>query len=93
MSQGPTLTCSKRHTKRKYQGWHKLTELQEFSQGWVIRRIRKIRRMVFDPYFTVLNKLGRIIRLQNLPFSCLFGQFPPQQRPFSELPVLFYIKY
>ena len=33
------------------------------SQGWVIRRIRKLRCMVFDAYFTVMNKLGRIIRV------------------------------
>ena len=56
-------------------------------QGWVTRRIRIIRRMIFNPYLTVLNKLGRIIRLQSLP-SLPF--FPPQQRPFSELPVLLY---
>jgi hypothetical protein len=49
-------------------------------QGWVIRRIRIIRRIVFNVYFTVLNKLGRIIRSQNLPFLPVFGlsrQFPP----------------
>jgi hypothetical protein len=56
-------------------------------QGWVTRRIRIIRRMIFNPYLNVLNKLGRIIRLQSLP-SLPF--FPPQQRPFSELPVLLY---
>ena len=62
-------------------------------QGCVIRRIRIIRHIVFNAYFTVLNKSGRIIRLQNLPFLPFFGlfrQFPPQQRPFSELLMLLY---
>jgi len=62
-------------------------------QGWVVRRIRKIRRMVFKACFTILNKLDRIIRLQSLPFFAVFGlfrQFPPQQRSFIELPVLIY---
>jgi len=61
------------------------------NQGYVIRRICIIRRIVFNAYFTVLNKLGRSIRLQNLPFLPfwgLFRQFPPQQRPFSELSML-----
>ena len=44
---------------------------------WVIRRIRTIRRMVFNAYFTVLNKLGRYIRLQHLPFLAFLGNFRP----------------
>jgi hypothetical protein len=46
-----------------------------YLQGWVVRRICIIRRMVFNAYFTVLNKLGRIIRLQNLPFFAIIGPF------------------
>jgi len=45
------------------------------KQGWVIRRIHKIRRMVYNVYFTVMNKLGHIIRLQNLPFFAGFWPF------------------
>ena len=33
-----------------------------FDQGCVIRRFRIIRHIVMNAYFTVLNKLGRIIR-------------------------------
>jgi len=43
--------------------------------------------------FTVLNKLGRNLRLQNLPFLPFFGlvrQISSQQRPFSEPPMLLY---
>ena len=58
-------------------------------QGWVTRRIRIIRRMIFNPYLNVLNKLGRIIRLQYLPFA-VFKAIPPQQQPFSEIPVRLY---
>ena len=50
------------------------------KQGCVIRCIHIIRRITFNAYFTVLNKLGRIIRLQSLPFLAVFGlfrQFPP----------------
>jgi len=52
-------------------------------QGCVIWHI------VFNAYFTVLNKLGDC---KNCSFRLLwpFWQFPPQQRPFSELPMLFY---
>jgi hypothetical protein len=39
------------------------------NQGWVIRRIRIIRRMVFDAYFSTLNKLGR--------FFAFLGNFRP----------------
>jgi hypothetical protein len=45
------------------------------AQEWVIRRIGIIRRAVFNAYFTVLNKLGCIIRLQNLPSFAGFRPF------------------
>ena len=57
-------------------------------QGCVVRRIRIIRRIVFNAYFTILNKSGCIIRLQKLPNFGLFRRFPPHKRPFSELPML-----
>jgi len=59
----------------------------------VIRRILIIRRIVFNAYFTVLNKSGHILRLRNMAKFAefwLFRQFPPRKRPFSELPMLFY---
>ena len=65
-------------------------------QGCVTRRIRIIRRIVINAYFTVLNKSGHIIRLQNMPFCRflpfwgLFRQFPPHQRLLSQLPMLLY---
>jgi hypothetical protein len=46
-----------------------------YNQGCVIRRIRIMRRIVFNAYFTVLNKSGRIIRLQNLPFLAFLPKF------------------
>jgi hypothetical protein len=55
-----------------------------------MRHIRIIRRIVFNAYDNVLNKLGRIIQLQNLaflPFFGIFRQFPPHQWPFIELPI------
>jgi len=58
-----------------------------------MRHIRIIRRIVFNAYDNVLNKLGRIIQLQNLaflPFFGIFRQFPPHQWPFIELPILLY---
>jgi hypothetical protein len=59
-------------------------------QECVKRRICIIRCIVFNAYFTVLNKLARIIRLQSLPALGLFRQLPPKQLPFSELPMLSY---
>jgi hypothetical protein len=69
-----------------------ITELADWlHQGCVIWRIRVIRCIVLNAYFTVLYKLGRIIRLQHLsflPFWGLLRQFLPRQRPFSERPML-----
>jgi hypothetical protein len=62
-------------------------------QGSVTWPICIIRCIVFNAYFTVLNESGCFIQLQNLPFLPflgLFRQFPPQQRPVSELPMLLY---
>jgi len=39
------------------------------NQGCVIRRIPIIRRILINAFFTVLIKLGRIIRLQNMLFA------------------------
>jgi len=36
-----------------------------------------IRHMVSNAYLTVLNKLGRIIRLQKVPFLAFLGNFRP----------------
>jgi hypothetical protein len=55
-----------------------------------------VRRIVLNAYFTVLNKSGRTIGLQNLPYLPylpvigLLRLTPPQIRPFSELPMLLY---
>jgi len=38
----------------------------------------RIRRIVFNVYFIVLNKSGHVVRLQNLPICGLFDNFRPQ---------------
>ena len=43
-----------------YVVWISTTILVIYNQGCVIRRIRIIRCIVFNAYFTVLNKSGRI---------------------------------
>ena len=70
-----------------------VTQICLLTAGMCLTAYSIIHRIVFNAYFAVLNKLGLIIRLQNLPFLGLLGQFPPQQRPFSELPMLLYNIY
>jgi hypothetical protein len=43
--------------------WHRTVNCRNY-QGCVIQRIRIIRCIVFNTCITVLNKLGRIIRLK-----------------------------
>ena len=52
----------------------------QWNQGCVIQRIHLILRIVSNAYFTVLNKSGHIIRLQNLHF-CRFLAFVGNFRP------------
>ena len=60
---------------RIYSVWASPEKAIGHEQGWVVQRIRIIRRIVFNAYFTVLNKSGRIIRLQNLPFLAFLPKF------------------
>jgi hypothetical protein len=51
-------------------------------------------RIVFNAFFTILNKSGHIIWLQSLPIFAdhgLFRRFLLQKRPDSELAMLLYI--
>jgi hypothetical protein len=70
---------SSMHTRQNKGGLCTL-ELEGYVQECVIRRIHIIRRIVFNAYFTILNKLGHIYDCKFcrfLPFLAFLGNFHP----------------